>query len=248
MPPNRITLEVAVTSADEAATAVAAGADRLELSAALDVGGVTPSPGAFLELRAAVPDGPTYVLLRPRPGGFVYSDRELSTLSRDADWFLSHGAAGVVVGILTPAGGIDHARCRELVCRANGKAVFHRAFDFLPDPAAALDELIDLRFQRVLTSGGAATAIDGRARLAELVHHAADRIGILPAGGITPENVAALLRATGCDQVHASLRSAAADPTLAASPAVAARMGGTTTTDPALVRRLREQADRFVTG
>lgn len=241
--PRRVTLEVAVTTADEAVAAVAAGADRLELSAALDVGGVTPSPGAFLEVRAAVPDTPVWVLLRPRPGGFVSTDREFATITRDADWFLGNGAAGVVVGVLTPTGGIDHARCAELVRVTGGRAVFHRAFDFLFDQFAGLDDLIALGFARVLTSGGAATALAGRDRLAELVRHAAGRIDILQAAGIRPENAAELLRATGCDQVHASLRSSSTDPTRGANPAVAAQMGGTATTDPALVRRLRAVLD-----
>src|SRR5436309_1986993 len=111
MPPRRITLEVAVTTADEAARAGRAGADRLELCSALEVGGVTPSPGTFIEVVAAVSGVPVYVLLRPRTGGFVYSDREFAALKRDAAWFLANGAAGVVFGLLTDQGRIDHARC-----------------------------------------------------------------------------------------------------------------------------------------
>jgi copper homeostasis protein len=241
---RRITLEVAVTTADEAVRACRAGADRLELCSALEVGGVTPSSGTFLQIVAAVPGVPAYVLLRPRTGGFVCSDREFATLTRDAEWFLANGAAGVVCGLLTAAGQIDQARCAELVKLANGKAVFHRAFDFLPDPLAALDELIALGFERVLTSGGAASAADGASRIAELVRRASGRIAVLPAGGIGPDNVTELLRATGCDQVHGSFRSATADPTLAANPHVGGQMGGGLTTDEQLIRRTRERLDR----
>lgn len=241
---KRITLEVAVTTADEARLAVDAGADRLELCAALEVGGVTPSPGTFLEAGAAV-RVPVYVLLRPRPGGFVYSDAEFATLKRDAEWFLSHVADGIVFGILTTDGQIDRDRCSELVWLARGKAVFHRAFDFLHDRPAALEELIDLGFERVLTSGGATTAIEGVEEIARLAHRAGGRIVILPGGGIRPENVANLLRVTGCDQVHASLRRPATDPILAANPRLAGQMGGGQTTDAELARAMRAALDSF---
>lgn len=241
---KRITLEVAVTTADEARRAAGAGADRLELCAALEVGGVTPSPGTFLEVRAAVRI-PAYVLLRPRPGGFVYSDAEFASLKRDAEWFLSHGADGIVFGMLTPGGQIDRIRCAELVRLARGKAVFHRAFDFLHDQPAALEELIELGFERVLTGGGAATAGEGAAEIARLVRRAGGRIDILPGGGIRPENVGELLRVTGCDQVHASLRGPVPGPTLPATPLLADQMGNGRTTDPEMVRAVRAAVDSF---
>jgi copper homeostasis protein len=256
-----VTLEVAVTTADEAQRAVAAGADRLELCSALELGGVTPSPGTFLEVRATVPV-PVYVLLRPRPGGFVYSDAEFATIKRDAEWMLANGADGIVCGVLTADGRIDRARCAELIAIASrdregavnpatpsrsrlARVVFHRAFDFLPDLPVALDELIGLGFERVLTSGGAATATDGQAIIAELVRRADRRIGILPGGGIRPDNVAELLRETGCDQVHASLRGPVQEPLLAANRVIGEQMGGRFTTDAELVREMRAVLDRY---
>lgn len=241
---KRITLEVAVTTPDEARLAADAGADRLELCSALEVGGVTPSVGTFLEVRAAV-GVPVCVLLRPRPGGFVYSDAEFASLKRDAEWFLSHGADGIVFGLLTRDGRIDRARCSELVRLARGRAVFHRAFDFLGDRLMALGELIELGFERVLTSGGAATAIEGAAEIARLVQGAGGRIGILPGGGVRPGNVGDLLRMTGCGQVHASLRRPATDPTLSAKPCLADQMGGGQATDAELVRAMRAALDSF---
>ena len=246
MPP-RITLEVAVTTPDEAVAAVAAGADRLELSVALEVGGLTPSPGAFLTCREAV-SAPLCVLLRPRTGGFAYPEDEFDVLVSDAELFMSEGADGVVVAVLTAAGRIDRELCGRLADAADGDAVFHRACDFLPDPFAALEELIALGFKRVLTSGGAPTALEGADVIAKLIEQAAGRIEILPGGGITPENVEELVRRTGCDQVHGSFRSPVADPTLAANPALAAGMGGGLALDPAKVAATRAVLDRLAAG
>lgn len=241
---RRIVLEVAVTTADEARAAADAGADRVELCSGLEVGGLTPSIGLFLEVRAAV-EIPVYVLLRPRTGDFTYTGREFAAIAQDARWMLQHGADGIVCGALTAGGRIDHSRCRTLAELANGNAVFHRAFDFVPDRLAAQSELITLGFERVLTSGGAASAWEGRRAIADLVHRGAGRIGILPAGGIRPDHVAGLLRETGCDQVHASLRGPIPNSTLNVNSSVAAQMGGTATTDAALVARMRDVLDQF---
>jgi copper homeostasis protein len=239
-----LTLEIAVSTPDEAAEAERAGADRLELSGALDAGGVTPSLGLFRAVREEV-RVPVWVLVRPRPGGFAYSEREFAVMRADAELFLSEGAAGIVLGVLTPDGRIDRERSRALVELAKGRAVFHRAFDFLPESLEALDELTDLGFARVLTSGGASTAEAGAKRLASLVGRAGTRIEVLPAGSIRPQNVAALVRATGCTQVHAAARADAPDPLLAAHPQLAAGMGRAAATSAALVRGLREQLDRL---
>ncbi|MBN9119989.1 MAG: NAD(P)-binding protein [Planctomycetes bacterium] len=240
--PTRFTLEIAVTTADEAALAVENGADRLELSSGLEVGGLTPSMGLFRAVRRRV-DVPVYVLLRPRPGGFVHTFHEFETMQADAEAFLAAGADGIVFGALTPGGHIDRPRCRELVDTASGRAVFHRAFDFLARPLRALDALIDLGFERVLTSGGASTAETGATRLAELVRHAGWRIQILPAGKILPETVADLVRETRCDQVHAAVRAPATDPVLARNPRLAIGFGGLTEMSAQLIRGLRQQLD-----
>ena len=234
----RILLEVAVTTCDEARLAAEAGADRLELCSALELGGVTPSPGTFLAVREAV-TLPVYVLLRPRPGGFAYSTGEFETMKRDAEWFVNHGADGLVFGLLTNEGRVD-GRCADLVAIAK-HAVFHRAFDFVPDRLQALEEVIGLGFERILTSGGAATAVEGCAEIAKLVRAANGRIEILPGSGIRPDNVAASFQLAGLTQVHASLRGAAPS----RSSAIAQQMGEERTTSAELVRAMRAELDRI---
>jgi copper homeostasis protein len=246
--PSRVTLEVAVTTPDEALRAQQAGADRLELSSGLEVGGLTPSLGLFREVRKVV-KLPIYVLIRPRPGGFCYTTREFGTMLRDARRFMRAGAAGLVFGILKEDGEIHRTRCADLVWIAGKRAVFHRAFDLLADQFLALDVLIDLEFERVLTSGGGSTAEAGATRLSALVQHAGWEIGVLPAGGIRPENVADLVRETRCDQVHTSARVPVDDPLLAANPRLASALGGNpsgnrTATSADVVAAMRAELNR----
>jgi copper homeostasis protein len=203
-----IQIEAAVTSLDEARGAVAAGADRLELCQTLEVGGVTPSTEIFLRIRELVAI-PIWVLIRPRGGDFVYSEAEFDTLKRDAARSLEHGADGIVVGVLNADRSIDIPRSRELAVLAGGRAVFHRAFDELADRRAALEQIIGMGYRRILTSGGAATALDGADEIAELVRLAAGRIELLPGAGIGPANAAEIVRRTGCTQVHGSFRDGA---------------------------------------
>lgn len=198
-------LEIAVASVAGALIAARAGADRLEVNTALACGGLTPSLGLFREIRSQT-TLPLLVMLRPRPGGFVYSDPEFQTLRRDLEIFLEGGADGFVFGMLDEHGAVD-GRCAELVRAAQGRVcVFHRAFDLVPRPLETLEQLIDLGFRRVLTSGQERTAWEGVALLRQLVDRARGKIEILPGGGVRPENAAGILRATGCGQVHASAR------------------------------------------
>jgi copper homeostasis protein len=215
-----VLLEVAIASVADALAAQQGGADRLELNVALALGGLTPSLGTLLEVKAAV-SLPVLVLVRPRPGGFAYAEAEFKVMQRDVDLALQHGADGIVFGILTSDGAVDLHRCRRLVQQvADRAAVFHRAFDVTPDPCAALEQLIDLGFRRVMTSGQEESAYHGAPRIAELIDRAAGRIEVLPAGGITRFTIADVLARTGCDQVHASLRSRREDPSVAARPQV----------------------------
>ncbi len=241
---RRLTLEIAVSTPDEAGQAITAGADRLELSSGLEVGGLTPSLGLFRAVRERVAV-PVYVLLRPCTARFGYTQREFAVMRADAEAFLAEGASGLVFGCLRLDGGIDREHCRALVKLAKGRAVFHRAFDFLPDPIAALDEVIDLGFERVLTSGFAPTAKAGMDVIAYLVQRAGSRIEILPAGSIRPTNVADLVRATRCDQVHAAARVEVADSQLAHKPQLADSMGRATELSAAMVRELRNELDRL---
>jgi copper homeostasis protein len=220
IPAPRVLLEVAIASVEDALAAQQGGADRLELNTALALGGLTPSLGTLIEVKAAS-SLPVLVMIRPRPGGFAYSEADFRVMQRDADLALQHGADGIVLGILTEDGRVDAERCRLLVRQAGPRqVVFHRAFDVTPDPFAALEQLIDLGFRRVMTSGQEETAYNGARRIAELIERAAGRIEILPAGGINRFTVADVIARTGCTQAHASLRTRREDRSVAARPQV----------------------------
>jgi copper homeostasis protein len=217
---SRILLEVCVASVDDALAAVAGGARRLELNSALPLGGLTPTTSLLAEVVARV-TVPVIAMVRPRPGGFCYSATDFDVMLRDAESLLKMGAAGLAFGVLLPNGETDVPRCRRLreVCGL-AEAVFHRAFDVTPDPVAALETLIDLGFRRVMTSGQEESAYNGIPRIAELIRVAAGRIEVLPAGGINRFTVADVVSRTGCDQVHASLRTSFIDSSVAARPRV----------------------------
>jgi copper homeostasis protein len=219
-PTPGVLLEIAIGSVEDALAAQGGGADRLELNAALTLGGLTPSLGTLIEVKAAVAL-PVMVMIRPRPGGFDYSETDLRVMQRDIDLALEHGADGLVFGILTPEGRVNRDRCRALLRQVGDRpAVFHRAFDVTPGPFEALEQLIDLGFRRVMTSGQEESAYHGTKRIAELVTRAQGRIEVLPAGGINRFTVADVLARTGCDQVHAALRHRREDRSVAARPQV----------------------------
>lgn len=222
MIPN-ILLEVAVASLTDVQVADKNGADRLELNAALALGGLTPSLGLLREARA-VTTLPLVVLLRPRASGFHYSDDEFRVLLADLELALEHGADAIAFGILTSQGTIDQPRCAEVLRRTEQvrkrSVVFHRAFDVVPDPLASLEVLVDLGIQRVMTSGQETSALRGASLIARLVEQAAGRLEILPAGGINGSTVSALVNQTGCNQVHASVRELRPDRSTAARPQV----------------------------
>jgi copper homeostasis protein len=221
---SRLLLEVAVSSPDDARIAQANGADRLELCAALCVGGLTPSLGANESVRQAS-SLPLLVLIRPRPAGFCYSDEEFAAMCRDAELAMQAGADGLVFGILKPDGQIDSFRCdRLLKIAGRGRAVFHRAFDVVPNPYEALEQLIELGFCRILTSGQAASALQGTSLIRSLVERAGSRIEILPGGGIKPTSVREVLQFTDCRQVHGSFRCRRLDSSTAHRPQI--RFGG----------------------
>ncbi|MDB5319554.1 MAG: hypothetical protein JWN40_1185 [Phycisphaerales bacterium] len=200
-----ILIEVAISTLADAQAAHAGGADRLELSSALELGGLTPSLGTLDLIKEAVAL-PVVAMLRPRPGGFVYSAAEFLTMQRDADFLLAHGASGLAFGFLNGDRSIDLPRTSELLRQIGSscQVVFHRAFDLTPDPLAALNSLIDCGVTRILTSGQQPTAPTGADLIRRLIQHAAGRIEILPAAGITPANAAALIAQTAATQLHGS--------------------------------------------
>ncbi len=197
-----ILLEAAVDSAGDAERAVREGADRLEVCANLDVGGLTPSIALLRHcLALAVPCVP---MARPRAGDFVYDAAERATLEADAAALRDAGAHGVVFGVLTPDRVIDADAVRHVVKIGAGiETVFHRAFDQTPNALESLQTLIACGMTRILTSGLAATAAAGTASLAALIAHAGERIQILPGSGVRAHNVIDIVRRTGATQVHA---------------------------------------------
>ncbi len=223
--PGRLRLEVCVDSAASLTAAIAAGANRIELCAALALAGLTPSPG--LIERAGACATPIYAMIRPRPGDFQYNDDELDLMRRDIDAARRAGLAGLVLGASRPNGELDDTALRRLLDHAAGlPCTLHRAFDVTPELDVALETAIDLGFERILTSGGAPTAWDGRDTIADLVARAGRRIAIMAGAGVTAANVADLVRHTGVQEVHASCSAtipSASDP---ASAPVRGRLTG----------------------
>jgi copper homeostasis protein len=198
----RVLLEICCGSIDDAIEAEKGGADRVELCSALFLGGLTPSFGTIQEAKRRLKI-PVVVMVRPRGGGFAYSEAEMASMERDAEAAVEAGADGVVFGILQADGRIDIARCkkiRELIGKR--QAVFHRAFDVTPDPFEALEQLVDLGITRVLTSGQKDSVPEGVELIRKLMDRAGERIEILPGGGIQSWDVKKMIERTGCAQVH----------------------------------------------
>jgi len=205
-----VLLEVTVDSVASAVAAEQGGVHRIELCGSLEAGGITPSAGliAMVRKRVAVP---LHVLVRPRAGDFCYTADEFEVMKRDVLLAKQLGAHGLALGILTSERRVDVPRTRELVELARPLSVtFHRAFDATADLPAALEDVVSTRADRILTSGGAATAERGAAVIARLVALAATRIIILACGHIREHNVVTLVSATGVKEVHASLQTQAA--------------------------------------
>jgi copper homeostasis protein len=197
---NRI-VEICVQGIESALASSEGGADRIELCEDLAVGGVTPSAGT-MAVACRQLALPVHVLIRPRGGDFVYSKAEFDVIQHDVETAKALGAAGVVIGILQSDGTIDRRRLARLVEISRPLAVtFHRAFDDVANPLEALDALIDLGIERVLTSGGKVKAVDGLSRLAELSERSADRIAIMAGGRIIGPDIPALL-GIGLKEIH----------------------------------------------
>jgi copper homeostasis protein len=206
---NKIWLEVCVDSVSNALIAQSAGAYRIEFCANLPEGGTTPSPTQITLARKQLKIK-LYVLIRPRGGDFLYDDLEFEIQKSDIHYCGQNGCDGVVIGMLNPDGTVDAERCRELVAIAHSYKMgvtFHRAFDRSSDLFQAMETIIDLGCERILTSGGYDTVIEGEEVIRQLIEKAGNRITIMPGSGVTPENAGELIQKTGLKELHGTFRS-----------------------------------------
>jgi copper homeostasis protein len=214
-------LEICIDSVESAIAAERGGAKRVELCSDLLEGGITPGAGLIGAARRHI-EIDLFVMIRPRGGDFFYSDTEFEVMREEIVHARNLGADGVVLGLLDQDGRIDVPRTRRLVELAVPMAVtFHRAIDMTPDLQAALEDVIATGANRILTSGGAPTVVRGMAGIARMVETAADRIAIMPGGGITPENIAAIAQETGVTEFHSSARTTFPSPVRFRKPGLA---------------------------
>lgn len=201
-PSPAVLIEAAVDSFDGAVRAQAAPVQRIELCGPLHDGGTTPSAGLIARCSEKLLVS-VNVLIRPRAGDFVYSDDEIEIMKRDIAVAKELGVDGLAFGVLTAEGDVDAAKMADLIAVATPlRVVFHRAFDAVRDQDDAMELLVSLQVNGVLTSGAAATATEGAERIAHLVHRADSRIRVIAAGSITAKNVRTLVRDTNVTAVH----------------------------------------------
>ncbi|MFT4538087.1 MAG: copper homeostasis protein [Planctomycetota bacterium] len=201
---RRVQLEVCIESVEGARSAAKAGAERVELCSALTVGGLTPGAG-MIEATLDAFTRPVMVLIRPRPGDFLYSPDETAVIEREIKSCARMGVAGVVVGALTAAGSVDVQAMRRFKDACGDlELTFHRAFDVARDAQASLDDLLSLGIERLLTSGQCARAEQGAELIATLVRRAGSDLSVMAGSGVSSQNVEAIVRATGVLEVHAS--------------------------------------------
>ena len=248
-------LEICVDSVESAIAAEAGGAQRVELCSGLSEGGLTPSVGLIRAVRAQVGIG-VYVMIRPRGGDFLYSDEEFAIMRDDVATAAQSGANGVVFGLLTAEGDVDVERTRSLVEEARSASVevtFHRAIDMARDLNHALQDIVQTGADRVLTSGGAQSAVLGSAQVTALVEAAQGHIGVMVCGNVRPENVRQIAEATGAHEFHASLRTPMPSPVTYRNPGLSLGEAGSDEYVRSVVvaqdvRSLRQAMDGFSNG
>jgi len=194
--------EICIDSVEAAIASEAAGAHRVELCCNLIEGGITPSAGMISETRKNIAIK-LNVMIRPRGGDFCYSNHEFEIMKRDIKIAKDLGADAVVLGILKPDGSVDTVRVGELIELARPLDVtFHRAFDMVEDPFEALEDIINLGIQRLLTSGCEISVLEGLDLICKLKQIASDRIIIMPGGGVTQRNIEKIISESGVKEIH----------------------------------------------
>lgn len=199
--------EICANGVESCLAAQEAGADRVELCADIPEGGTTPSYGEIKTARELLTTTRLHVIIRPRGGDFLYTPLEVRRMVEDIELCKKLKVDGVVFGCLDKAGNVDIGLCRELMAHCEGLSVtFHRAFDRCADPHEALEQIIALGFDRILTSGQQPKAIDGAPLLKELNEQATGRIILLAGSGVNETNIASLHQMTGIAEFHFSAR------------------------------------------
>lgn len=200
-----VALELCVTSLESANLAESYQLEGIELCTALQLGGLSPSLTLLKQVRK-IYHGELAVLVRPRAGNFTYSSSEQKTIIDDIKLFIDHGADTIVVGCLAGNMSIDIHFLTKIINHSYGvKICFHRAFDLLMEPMLGLNILINMGIDRILTSGGARSAIEGTQLLSELIASSSSRIEIMPGAGINETNALTLVSKTGANRIHFSL-------------------------------------------
>lgn len=201
-----INMEVCANSLESALAAQKGGAIRVELCDNLPEGGTTPSY-AQIALAKQMLTIKVYPIIRPRGGDFLYTDLEFQLMKADIRSCKSLNCDGVVIGILKADGSVDTKRCAELIELAKPMSVtFHRAFDMSNNMEKALEDIIELGCERILTSGGESSAFKGAETIAKLIKQAAGRIIIMPGAGVSTDNITELMQTTGASEFHASAK------------------------------------------
>jgi len=217
---KKITLEICCGSVDDCVEAWKNGADRVELNSCLFLGGLTPTIGALRTCKRLT-ELPVMAMVRPRGGGFDYTEAEYATALEDAELLIENGADGLVFGFLNADGSINEERTARLVSLAGEReTVFHRAIDVTRDWRRSLDTLIRLGVKRVLTSGLRSDVFFALDTIAEMIDYAGGAIEILPGAGITLENAGRVAAATGCTQMHLACHRKAEDTSTRLNPAI----------------------------
>jgi copper homeostasis protein len=249
MKPVKITTEIVVYNIASALKAQEGRADRIELCDNQGEGGTTPSIGTIENVRQHV-SLDVFVMIRPRGGDFCYSSYEFWAMKRDISQCQKASVDGIVFGILTPDGRIDKKRCKEVIERARPlKVTCHRAFDMTRDPFEALEDCIEVGFDRILTAGQQAQALKGAKLIGELVQRANGRIAIMAGSGVNEDTVADIVKLSGVNEIHFSA-TAFEESTMAYRNPNIAGMGSEEgsefklrTCDPGRIRKIREIAE-----
>lgn len=197
-------LEICAGSLTDCKIAEQSGANRIELNSALEIGGLTPSHGLLMEAKKHI-SLPIIVMIRPRGGGFCYTDDEFATMLTDIEFCIDNNFQGIAIGLLNNDGSLNYKQMKIVSkYKDNIELVFHRAFDVMQNPFEAITKIAEFGFSRILSSGLKTSAYKGISNLKKMVELADNKIDILPGCGINLDNFQKIIAETNCNQIHGS--------------------------------------------